>query len=102
MKQTKEQEIDRALDIALKRSRFIGYSKGYDDGKAQALKQVMEIIDKIEVKPEDNSVTRFTPYIYSEELKEELENLDSVNLVTGKKVGMSALSVKSAELEKLK
>ena len=39
------------------------------------LDDVMKIIDDIEVKPKDNSITRFTPYIYSEELKAKLQKI---------------------------
>jgi len=44
----------------------------YNKGHTQAIKEVLEIIDKLEIKPKDNSITRFTPYIYTEKLKAQI------------------------------
>ena len=44
-------------------------------GKSEAIKQVMKIIDKIEIKPNPNSVTQYNPYVFSEQLKSKLGEL---------------------------
>ena len=50
----------------------LGKQAGFNKGKSIAITDVMKIIDKLEVKPKDNSITRFSPYIYTEQLRVEL------------------------------
>jgi hypothetical protein len=56
------------------------YKRGKEDGKqeakSQTIKDILDIIKKLEVKPKDNSITRFTPYIYSEAIQAQIQSLD--------------------------
>jgi hypothetical protein len=46
----------------------------YRIGKKDIKKQILEIIEKMAIKP-SNSITQFTPYIYYDTLKSEIEKI---------------------------
>ena len=75
------------------------YQEGIIKGKAQAVKEVLEIIDKIAIKPKANSTTQYTPYVYYESLIKEIQAISNSQQITnseGKKMS-SAVNVEEAK-----